>query len=331
MELTYRNLIKPIPAKYSLSSVTLAPALKTCDFCRVAVPDRAKAKRNVIETPFERIDTYPEFQALKSSARDGCGYVSHYLWHRDDLALTPIFCSLCWIIRKHMRSSWAVRPMEEWGVGPLDENDDLSSDLLHTRWDGKVRFFNLKFTFNPLLDGGGAAEDESACFKQEAGMVTAMTLEFGPVTPDAAEDGSYLHGEISQILGFKVFDSVGSCDALYAGLRWKLITNRSQCPGHKVSADAPRRVHLVGSKYQDDAVMDQGMRVTSHSVPSPIADCLAPDAPSRYRAQRRAAPSRHRDRRHVDQGRCVCCFESHVGRYPRSASPADYGLQPQRD
>jgi len=70
---TYWDLIRPIPAKYNLTNVYVKPGLPTCDVCRVAVPDRSKAKRNLIETPFERIDTYPEFPSLESSARDGCG------------------------------------------------------------------------------------------------------------------------------------------------------------------------------------------------------------------------------------------------------------------
>jgi len=116
---------------------------------------------------------------------------------------------MCWMIRSAIRSSWAVRPMEEWGVGPLDEHDMNYFDLLDSPWDGKVRIFNLKFIFDPLLEpktssGYGNIESE-----QQGGMITAMTLEFGPAPPKVAEDGSSLHGEISQVLRFKAYDSIG--------------------------------------------------------------------------------------------------------------------------
>ncbi|KAK1749897.1 heterokaryon incompatibility protein-domain-containing protein [Echria macrotheca] len=190
MERTYRNLINPLPAKYNLANASITAPLQTCEACSVAWPDRSKAKNNIIKTGYERVDSYPDFPSLKTSSRNGCG--------------------LCWIIRKALRSSWAVRPMEEWGVGPLEEDNDEFADLLSEPWDGKVRIFNLSFGFVTFsdIDGTHATKGESACSDQRGGMVTSMMFEFGPVTPKAAEDGSVLHGEISQVLGFKVFDSV---------------------------------------------------------------------------------------------------------------------------
>ncbi|KAK0707905.1 heterokaryon incompatibility protein-domain-containing protein [Lasiosphaeris hirsuta] len=182
---TYRHLIKPLPVKHNFASAATAPALKTCVACRLAVPDRARAHRDIIATSYEFIDTYPEFPLLKASAEAGCG--------------------LCWMIRSEIRKNWAVRPMEEWGFGPLSEDDPSLVDLLETPWDGRVRVFNLKFTFDRLV---GALEESPADPAQMGGMVTGVGLEFGPVTPEAGDEGSSLHNEISQIIRFKAFDSV---------------------------------------------------------------------------------------------------------------------------
>lgn len=197
METTYRSLIEPIPAKYNLASVARQPALQACDICKAAVPDRARAKDNTIATRYELIDEYPYFPLLKKSANAGCG--------------------LCWIVRKALRQSWAVRPMEEWGVGPLSGQDPDFVDLLDGPWDRRVRLSKLKFELKPLADHSSSDSTlrQGACTSQGARqrghMVTAMTLEFGPLTPPPPDDGSPpLHGDISQILNFKVFDSTGS-------------------------------------------------------------------------------------------------------------------------
>ena len=92
--------------------------------------------------------------------------------------------------------------MEEWGVGPLSDNDPEFSDLLSEPWDGRVRIHNLKYTFERLLDTVPSDPE------QMGGMITFMTLEFGPIAPKPFGDEPPLHAEISQIIRFKVFDSV---------------------------------------------------------------------------------------------------------------------------
>lgn len=178
---TYRHLITPVPLKNSIANISKAPSCQPCEHCKAALPDRAKAKNRSIHTTYERVDEYPDFPALNTSAKSGCG--------------------LCRIIRKALRRNWAVRPMEEWGVGPL--SDDDVGDLLDEPWDGKVRIFNLTFQFAPL---GDASLPHA---KQMGGVITGMTLEFGPATVARSEDGCALHGDISQIISFKAYDSVG--------------------------------------------------------------------------------------------------------------------------
>ncbi|KLU92596.1 hypothetical protein MAPG_11541 [Magnaporthiopsis poae ATCC 64411] len=175
---TYRHLITPIPLKNSIANILKAPSCQPCEHCKAAVPDRAKAKNGSIHTTYERVDEYPDFPALNTSAKSGCG--------------------LCRIFRKTLRRDWAVRPMDERGIGPLSDSDGL----LDEPWDGKVRIFNLIFHLEPLVDAGLPRA------KQMGSVITAMSLEFGPATVARSEDGCALHEEISQIINFKAYDSV---------------------------------------------------------------------------------------------------------------------------
>jgi hypothetical protein len=95
--------------------------------------------------------------------------------------------------------------MEEWGVGPLSENDPEFSDLIEATWDRQVRIFNLKFMFDPLLLSGEGRAD----LAQMGGLVTGVDLEFGPRIPESTDGGPPLHGDVSQVIHFKAFDSVG--------------------------------------------------------------------------------------------------------------------------
>jgi len=166
--------------------------MQTCSLCKAAVPDRAKAANNVIKTDYELVDTFPHFPILKKSIAAGCG--------------------LCWIIRKALRHNWAARPMEEWGVGPLSERDPAFADLLDEPWDCRVRISSLKFVFDSFLGSQEAKRDTDVNnpSPQRGGMVTGMSLEFGPVTPSPTDDCAQLHDDISQVLRFKVFDSIGT-------------------------------------------------------------------------------------------------------------------------
>jgi hypothetical protein len=84
-EYTYRALIKPVPPTINLANVSSQPGYNTCQFCAVIVPDRSKVQNGLIRTSYDRIDYFPNFPELKSSAKAGCG--------------------LCKVIRKTIRSS----------------------------------------------------------------------------------------------------------------------------------------------------------------------------------------------------------------------------------
>jgi hypothetical protein len=186
---SYRDLVRPIPAKHNLSNVVDITALDTCTDCRAVVPDRRKAKNNTIKTGYMRVDEYPGFPGLKSSAKSGC--------------------ALCEIIRKTLRQSWAVRPMEEWGNRPLSENDSFWDYLMDYPWDRKVRISRLSFRFSPLVN---SKPEKGLPSSQLGGMITGMSLEFGPATQGIDENGNVLHEHISQVLGFKCYDSIGKSD-----------------------------------------------------------------------------------------------------------------------
>jgi hypothetical protein len=174
---THEALIKPIPSRINLANVADQDPSKTCESCAVIIPDRSKAKGGLIKTSYERIDLYPEFPDLKASAKAGC--------------------DLCRLIRKSIRKTWAIRPMEEWGVGPIREKDGLWDELLDAPWNRKVRIH--KVTFNL----------ESATEKVQDGVVASLGLEFGPATQFVSGETDYQYGEIGQALSFKVFDSRG--------------------------------------------------------------------------------------------------------------------------
>jgi hypothetical protein len=117
LEVKHDALIKPIPCRINLGNVAHRNPSKTCDFCALIVPDRKKAQNGLIKTASERVDLYPDFPDLKASAKAGC--------------------DLCPLIRKTIRKTWAVRPMEEWGIGPIREKDGL--------WD-EVRFLGFNYS-----------------------------------------------------------------------------------------------------------------------------------------------------------------------------------------
>jgi len=73
---TYRDLITRIPAKRSLAMCVddSGPPSQVCAVCRTAAPNRANTKRDLVETDYQFVDTYPEFPLLKSSGKS-CGYV----------------------------------------------------------------------------------------------------------------------------------------------------------------------------------------------------------------------------------------------------------------
>jgi hypothetical protein len=189
-EWTYKSLIKPIAPSSNLANVTAQEPSAMCQSCAAIVPDRRKAVNGLIKIDYERIDLYPDFPGLKASAKTGCG--------------------LCKTIRKNIRTKWAIRPMEEWGVGPLREKEGLWDELFEAPWDRKVKIhslsFSLKYFSNVSPRPSGTIDSAT---KDQQGMVVGFNLEFGPATLLNSSDGTTLYGEIGQVIGFKVYDSQG--------------------------------------------------------------------------------------------------------------------------
>lgn len=189
---TYKALIKPIAPSNNLANVRAQEPSRTCQSCAAVVPDRRKAINDLIKIDYKRVDLYPDFPELKASAKAGCG--------------------LCRLIRKTIREKWAIRPMEEWGVGPLREKEGLWDELLKASWDRKVKIHNLSFSLKKVPSAMPMSSDTRATTEKDdyQGMVVFFGLEFGPVTLLSSPDGAGLYGEIGQVLGFKVYDSQGA-------------------------------------------------------------------------------------------------------------------------
>lgn len=191
---TYNSLIKPIPPSTNLANVSAQEPIKTCQSCAAIVPDCRKANRGTIAINYERVDLYPDFPDLKASARNGCG--------------------LCKLLRKTIRAKWATRPMEEWGVGPLTEKEGVFDELLASSWDRKVRIRKLSFVLENTSNSFSTPVDKSPEQVNHNDMVVRLDLEFGPATLPAAPEGTPPYGDISQVIGFKIFDSQGEPGSL---------------------------------------------------------------------------------------------------------------------
>jgi hypothetical protein len=89
--------------------------------------------------------------------------------------------------------------MEEWGVGPMRQQDGLWQDMFEASWDGKVKLHNVVFQIAPHLENA----------HKETSTTISLGLEFGPVTSFVSKNGDIRHGEIGRVISFKVFDSHG--------------------------------------------------------------------------------------------------------------------------
>ncbi|EPE31036.1 hypothetical protein GLAREA_04003 [Glarea lozoyensis ATCC 20868] len=132
---------------------------------------------NLIKTNYSRIDKYPDFPSLKATAKAGCGF--------------------CHLLRKTIRYAWAARPMEEWGVGPIREQEGLWNDILEESWDGKIKIHKAVFSLAPH------SEDSSG----NPNTVISLGMEFGPLTTFMPKLGSKQHGDIGRVIGFKTIPS----------------------------------------------------------------------------------------------------------------------------
>jgi hypothetical protein len=185
---TYNALIKPIPYPINLANVADQKPCTTCESCAIIIPNRRRAQRGRIQTGYERVDLYPDFPELKTSAKAGCG--------------------LCRFIRKNIRNAWAVRPMEEWGVGPIREKDGLWDELLDAAWDRRVKIHKVAFNLEDIIQSSSLTSASTGSGPADC-VVVSLGLEFGPATPFVSPETSFIYEEIGQALSFKVFDSQG--------------------------------------------------------------------------------------------------------------------------
>lgn len=197
-EPTYRALIRPIPTRLNLSNVLNQEACEPCKHCVILVPDRSKANNGLIKTSYERIDLYPEFNELRISAKAGC--------------------ELCRTIRKTIRSAWAVRPMEEWGFGPLSEKDSYWDDLFTSTWDRKVKIHSANFSV-----ADARSTSQTSLNERPSAMVVTLSMEFGPLTKPPVSSDIQDYGNISQVISFKVFDQQGTINLTQTFLMLKFV------------------------------------------------------------------------------------------------------------
>jgi len=190
---TYLALLRPIPPESNLANVNATKLGVLCEFCKAVVPDQSKATNQIIRTLYERTDVYPKFPGLKRTAKEGC--------------------TLCYLFRHAIRTGWGRRAMEEWGYGPLSADDETWSrpELFSRSWDGEVIIRRVNFILTalhvPRMERGTLLEPQSSHTRNN--MVVNLSFEFGPANAALDEEGEPLHGEIGQILSFKVFDSSG--------------------------------------------------------------------------------------------------------------------------
>jgi hypothetical protein len=130
--LTYRCLVEPIRPTSPppvLSDQHDSDAL--CDYCQniaknfQEISGWLKRGERIRPVEYVRLDHYPHFPKLTTSAEQGCACCA----------------LLCYTITKN----WCLRSFAEDGVGDLDDGTRLYSEFLNTEWDGEVRIDDLRF------------------------------------------------------------------------------------------------------------------------------------------------------------------------------------------
>ena len=186
MSLTYAAILAPIEGAEELSASideSQISAAKLCEYCRSIAPDLDDDSTSIYRTKYEREDWFPFFPSLQATATQGC--------------------PLCSLLRGAIRKNWAVRPMEESGVGPIRAQDGYWDDLIDTQWDGRVKIHSLTFTrdMDYTFSNG----------KVEPLPLSVMYVEFSPYLlagiKEPVQIGNTAHWSIGQIIGFKLYTS----------------------------------------------------------------------------------------------------------------------------
>lgn len=93
---------------------------------------------------YVRLDFYPDFPNLKTSAEQGC--------------------ACCALLRYSIRKNWSLRPFTEYRVGDLDDSMPLYANFLATEWDGQISIDVVGFLLSSTV----------------AGQVTLLSVRIGP-------------------------------------------------------------------------------------------------------------------------------------------------------
>lgn len=166
----------------NLSNAESALAALPCSHCATIVPDRSKVDDGDIRTKYERIDIYPKFPGLQSSAEAGC--------------------RLCRLLQQCL-STQASRDIEQGNTPPIDLPDSSQCPT----WNLDVKI-DIQFSFIPFTpvswDSRFSLEGSPP---QYNGVVNMMFIHYKPVAgPLKRKDGS----EWVARLEFGIYDSPGA-------------------------------------------------------------------------------------------------------------------------
>jgi hypothetical protein len=149
--LTYAALLEPI--RPTSPPPLLSDQLDTnpvCDYCEnIASNFREisgclKKGERIRPVEYVRLDYYPDFPNLKTSAEQGCG--------------------CCALLRYTIRKNWSLRPFTEYTVGDLNDSTPLYANFLAAAWDGQISIDGLRFMTSSTV----------------AEQVTFLTVRIGP-------------------------------------------------------------------------------------------------------------------------------------------------------
>jgi hypothetical protein len=136
--LTYAALLEPIrpTSPPPLLSNQQGPN-QLCSVCESIasnfreISGYLKRKEHIRPAEYVRLDFYPDFPNLKTSAEQGC--------------------ACCALLRYAIRKNWGLRPFTEHGVGDLNDSTPLYANFLATEWDGQISIDDLRFNTSAVL------------------------------------------------------------------------------------------------------------------------------------------------------------------------------------
>ncbi|KAI3336926.1 HET-domain-containing protein [Xylariaceae sp. AK1471] len=182
--------------KSSIASVQETPAHLPCTFCRKIVPDRSPISgidNSSLETPYERLDTYPKYPAFAASAQNGCR-----------------LCALIWQ-RLTFIPSDTLYDIEQSDGSLVWVSTERRTKRLASCWDRKVKI-QATFNFLPYIavpPSGSIHYEETSSppgGNQRGGAVTSMWIRCRPVAGSLCiVDDNPWNGDTFEL---SVFDSI---------------------------------------------------------------------------------------------------------------------------